>query len=324
MAKSIRIHELGGPQVLIYEDSILPPLGQDDVLIKNHAIGLNFIDTYFRTGLYPAPSLPFTPGSESAGEVLAFGANVTDFKIGDRVATVATMGAYADERIVAAANLVKLPDGISYRQAAGIMLKGLTAEYLLHRTYKVQQGDTVLIHAAAGATGQILVQWARHLGATVIATVGSDAKARIAKDCGAHHVINYATSDFANQVKEITEGKLCDVVYDGVGKTTFMGSLDCLKPFGYMVSFGSASGAVEGVNIGVLASKGSLYLTRPTLGTHVAKRQTLVDMAARLFDAVSKGIIKVDIGLELPLKEAAKAHIALESRQTTGATILVP
>ncbi len=324
MVKAIRAHKTGGPEVLQFEDVTLPQPGPGEILIRNRAIGLNFIDTYFRSGLYPAPQLPFTLGNESAGDVLAVGPNVTEFKPGDRVAVVAGLGAYAEERIVPAASVVALPEGISYEAAASMLLKGLTAEYLLHRTYKVKPGDTILVHAAAGATGLILCQWGKALGATVIGTVGSKEKAELAKAHGADHVINYREEDFAARVKEITGGALCDVVYDGVGKDTFMKSLDTLKPFGLLASFGNASGAVEAFNLGILASKGSLYVTRPTLNTHTAKRETMVAMAKNLFETVLSGKVKVPVNATFPLKDAADAHRLLESRGTTGSTVLIP
>lgn len=324
MVKAIRAHKTGGPDVLQFEDITLPQPGPGEILIRNRAIGLNFIDTYFRSGLYPAPQLPFTLGNESAGDVLAVGPNVTEFKVGDRVAVVSTLGAYAEERIVPAASVVALPEGISYEAAASMMLKGLTAEYLLHRTYKVKPGDTILVHAAAGATGLILCQWGKALGATVIGTVGSKEKAELAKAHGADHVINYREEDFAVGVKEVTGGALCNVVYDGVGKDTFMKSLDTLKPFGLLASFGNASGAVEAFNLGILASKGSLYVTRPTLNTHTAKRETMIAMAENLFGAVTSGKVKVSVNATFPLKDAADAHRLLESRGTTGSTVLIP
>lgn len=324
MVKTIRAHKTGGPEVLQFEDVTLPQPGPGEILIRNRAIGLNFIDTYFRSGLYPAPQLPFTLGNESAGDVLAVGSNVTEFRPGDRVAVVAGLGAYAEERIVPAASVVALPEGISYEAAASMLLKGLTAEYLLHRTYKVKPGDTILVHAAAGATGLILCQWGKALGATVIGTVGSKEKADLAKAHGADHVINYREEDFAARVKEITGGALCDVVYDGVGKDTFMKSLDTLKPFGLLASFGNASGAVEAFNLGILASKGSLYVTRPTLNTHTAKRETMVAMARNLFETVLSGKVKVPVNATFPLKDAADAHRLLESRGTTGSTVLIP
>ncbi len=324
MVKAIRAHKTGGPEVLQLEDITLPQPGPDEILMRNRAIGLNFIDTYFRSGLYPAPRFPFVLGNESAGDVLAVGPNVTEFKPGDRVAVVSPLGAYAEERIVPAVNAVALPDAISYEAAASMMLKGLTAEYLLHRTYKVKPGDTILVHAAAGATGLILCQWGKALGATVIGTAGSKDKVELASANGADHVINYREEDFAARVKEITGGKLCDVVYDGVGKDTFMKSLDTLKPFGLMASFGNASGAVEAFNLGILASKGSLYVTRPTLNTHTAKRETMVAMAKNLFDTVASGKVKIAVNATFPLKDAAEAHRALESRGTTGSTVLIP
>lgn len=324
MVKAIRVHETGGPEVLQVEDITLPAPGPGEILLRNRAIGLNFIDTYFRTGLYPAPQLPFTPGNESAGDVLAVGPNVTEFKPGDRVAVVATLGAYAQERVVPAVSAVALPDAISYEAAASMMLKGLTAEYLLHRTYRVKPGDTILVHAAAGGTGTILCQWGKALGVTVIGTVGSQDKAELAKSHGADHVILYRDENIAARVKEITGGKLCDVVYDGVGKDTFMASLDSLKPFGVLASFGSASGAVEAFNLGILASKGSLYVTRPTLNTHTAKRETMVEMAKNLFGAVGSGKVTVAINASFPLADAAEAHRALEGRGTTGSTVLLP
>jgi NADPH2:quinone reductase len=323
MVKAIRAHKTGGPEVLQFEDVTLPQPGPGEILIRNRAIGLNFIDTYFRSGLYPA-QLPFTLGNESAGDVLAVGPNVTEFKPGDRVAVVSALGAYAEERIVPAASVVALPEGISYEAAASMLLKGLTAEYLLHRTYKVKPGDTILVHAAAGATGLILCQWGKALGATVIGTVGSKEKAELAKAHGADHVINYREEDFAARVNEITGGALCDVVYDGVGKDTFMKSLDTLKPFGLLASFGNASGAVEAFNLGILASKGSLYVTRPTLNTHTARRETMIAMAKNLFGAVTSGKVKVPVNATFPLKDAADAHRLLESRGTTGSTVLIP
>ncbi|MDU0341463.1 quinone oxidoreductase family protein [Bosea rubneri] len=324
MVKAIRVHKTGGPEVLQLEDVTLPAPGPGQLLIRNRAIGLNFIDTYFRTGLYPAPQMPFTPGNESAGDVLAVGEGVSEFKPGDRIACVAGLGAYAEERIVPAAAAVALPDAVSYEAAASMMLKGLTAEYLLHRTYKVKPGDTILVHAAAGGTGTILCQWGKALGATVIGTAGSKEKADLAKAHSADHVILYGEENVAARVKEITGGQGCDVVYDGVGKDTFMASLDSLKPFGLLASFGNASGAVDGVNLGILASKGSLYVTRPTLNTHTAKRETMVEMAKNLFGAVSSGKVTVAINARFPLAEAAAAHRALESRGTTGSTVIIP
>ena len=324
MVKAIRVHAVGGPDVMTFEDVEVPAPKAGEVRIKNHAIGLNYLDVYFRSGAYPAPTLPFVPGNEGAGEVLSLGEGVTGFKVGDRIAYPAPMGSYAEERNIPANALVKLPDAVTYEQAASLMLKGLTAEYLLHRTYKVKPGDTILVHAAAGATGQILVQWGKHLGATVIATVGSEDKGAIAKERGADHVINYRKDDFAKAVKDVTNGTLCDVVYDGVGKDTVMGSLDCLKPFGLLASFGSSSGPADPLNIGILAGKGSLYLTRPTLMTHIADRAVFDEMAKTLFMAVSAGAVQSDVNQRFRLADAVEAHKALEGRQTTGATLLLP
>lgn len=324
MVKAIRIHKNGGPDVLSYEDVPATVPGSGEVLVANRAIGLNFIDVYFRSGLYPAPQLPFTPGNEGAGEVIAAGPGVKGYKPGDRVAYVTTLGSYAEQRLVAAVSLVKLPDAISFRQAAGMMLKGMTAEYLLHRTFKVKRGDAILVHAAAGGTGLILCQWAKHLGATVIGTVGSPEKARLAKKNGCHHTILYREEDFVARVKDITGGHGVSVVYDGVGKDTFLKSLDCLKPFGLMASFGNASGAVDPVNLGLLGPKGSLYVTRPTLFTHLGQPNGLKSMARNLFGVVASGAVKIPISNSWPLKDAAEAHRALEGRATTGSSVLVP
>lgn len=324
MAKAIRIAQYGGPEVMALEDIAVAPPGKGEVQVEHKAIGLNFIDTYFRTGLYQAPSMPFTPGNEGAGIVIAVGEGVSEFKKGDRIAYAATLGAYSEVRNIAVDKIVKLPKKVSFESGASMMLKGMTAEYLLFRTFKVKKGHTILVHAAAGGTGLILCQWAKALGATVIGTVGSPEKGKLAKAAGAHHIINYSTENFAERVKEITKGALCDVVYDGVGKATFPGSLDCLKPFGMFVSFGSASGSIEAFNIGMLASKGSLYATRPTLFTHLAHRPTYVEMAKRLFKAVADGTVSVPASRSFKLAEAAKAHEALEGRQTTGSTVLIP
>lgn len=324
MVKAIRVHKVGGPEVLQWEDITLPAPGAGEMLVKNRAIGLNFIDTYFRTGLYPVAQMPFVPGNEAAGEVLSVGPGVTEFKAGDRVAYVAGLGSYAEERIVTVNTAVALPDAVSFEAAASMMLKGLTAEYLLHRTYKVKPGDTILVHAAAGGTGLILCQWGKALGATVIGTTGSQQKADLAKAHGADHIILYREEDFPARVKEITGGKLCAVVYDGVGKDTFLPSLDCLQPFGLLASFGNASGPVEPFNLGLLGPKGSLYVARPTLFTHIAKRETMVEMAANLFGAVASGKVTVPVNATFALQDAANAHRALESRGTTGSTVLLP
>jgi NADPH:quinone reductase len=324
MVKAIRVHATGGPEVLRYEDVELAAPGPGEVRIRQHAIGLNFIDVYFRTGAYAAPTSPFTPGNEGAGEVLALGEGVTRFKIGDRVAYAGSIGAYAEERNIEAKFLAPLPDSISYETGAAMMLKGLTAEYLLFRSYPVQQGDTILVHAAAGGVGLILCQWAKLLGATVIGTVGSAEKIALAQEAGADHVINYRTEDFVARVKELTEGKLCAAVYDSIGKATFPGSLDCLRPFGSFISFGAASGPIEAFNIGLLAQKGSLYAQRPSLFAYMADETRLREMAARLMEVVGAGKVKIAIHSRLKLAEAAEAHRALEARETTGATVLLP
>jgi NADPH2:quinone reductase len=324
MVKAIQVHKVGGPEAMVYEDVTLPPPGKGEVRVKNRAIGINFIDVYHRTGLYPPPQSPFIPGSEAAGDVVALGEGVTGFRKGDRVAYVAGYGGYAEERNVAARVLVKLPDAISYNTAAGMMLKGLTAQYLLRRTYKVRRGDTILIHAAAGGVGLIASQWANHLGATVIGTVGTKDKAKLAKKNGCHHTILYSSEDFVARVGEITKGRKCDVVYDGVGKATFPGSLDCLKPLGMFVSFGSASGPIEAFNIGLLSQKGSLFATRPTLFTYTAERADLLRMARDLFGVVTTGAVKIPVNHKWKLQDAAEAHRALEARETTGTTILIP
>src|SRR5215467_10232059 len=325
MVAAVRVHKNGGPEVLTYEDVQVPAPGPGQARVKNHAVGLNYIDTYFRSGLYPAAGgLPFISGNEGAGEIVAVGPGVTEVKVGDRVGYTSALGSYAAERIMPADRVVKLPDSISYEQAAGMMLKGMTVEYLLHRTFKVQKGMNVLIHAAAGGIGLIACQWANYLGANVIGTVGSKEKAELAKANGCHHTILYRDEDFVARVKEITGGKLCEVVYDGVGKTTFPASLDCLKPLGMFVSFGSASGQIDAFNINILQTKGSLYATRPTLNTYAAKRPDLLAIANDLFDVVSKGAVKVPVNQKYPLREAVKAHRDLESRATTGSSILIP
>jgi NADPH:quinone reductase len=325
MVDAVRVHKVGGPEVLTYEEIEVGAPGQGQISVKQHACGVNFIDTYFRMGMYPSPvGLPFVAGNEAAGEVTAVGPGVTDFKVGDRVAYVVALGCYAAERLVPADRAVKLPSNISYEQAAAMMLKGMTAEYLLRRTFKVEKGMNVLMHAAAGGVGLILCQWANHLGANVIGTVGSKDKAALAKANGCHHTILYREEDFVARVKEITGGKMCEVVYDGIGKTTFPASLDCLKPLGMFVSFGSASGQVDAFNINILQTKGSLYATRPTLNTYAAKRQDLLAIANDLFDVVGKGAAKVPVNQKYPLRDAVKAHRNLESRATTGSSILVP
>ena len=325
MVAAVRVHKTGGPDVLTYEDVPVAAPGPGQIKIRNHASGVNFIDTYFRSGMYPSPvGLPFVSGNEGAGEVIAVGPGVSDIKVGDRVGYVSALGAYAAERLLPAERAVKLPDKISYEQAAGMMLKGMTVQYLVRRTFKVEKGHTILMHAAAGGVGLILCQWANHLGATVIGTVGSKEKAELAKKNGCHHTVLYKDEDFVAKVKEITGGKLCDVVYDGVGKTTFPASLDCLRPLGMFVSFGSASGQVDAFNINLLQAKGSLFATRPTLNTYAAKREDLLTIANDLFDVVARGVVKIPVNQKYPLKEAQKAHRDLESRHTTGSSILLP
>jgi len=323
MAKAIRIHKNGGPEVLTYEDVEIGAPGPGQVHIVQKAVGLNFVDTYQRSGLYPIP-LPFVPGSEGAGDIVAIGKGVKDWKVGDRVAYGTAIGAYASERLIDADKLVKLPKNISYEVGAAMMLKGLTVQYLLRQTFKVRAGDTLLVHAAAGGIGLILCQWAKALGATVIGTVSSEEKAKLAKKAGAKHIIFYTREDFAARVKDITKGKLCDVVYDGVGKTTFAGSLDCLKPRGLMVSFGNASGPVEGVNLGILAQKGSLFVTRPTLASYATTPESLRKMAKDLMRVVASGDVKIPVHSRFALADAAKSHEALEGRETTGTTVLLP
>ena len=324
MTKAIRVHKPGGPEVLQVEDVLVGDPGPGEVKIRQHAIGLNYIDVYHRTGQYPPAAYPFIPGSEGAGEVMAVGGGVEDFAEGDRVAYAGPLGGYAQERLIDQKFLVRLPKAIGYETGAAMMLKGLTAQYLLRRTFRVKKGDTILVHAAAGGVGLILCQWAWALGATVIGTVGSAEKVGIAKKAGAKHVINYNTQDFVARVKDITKGNLCDVVYDGVGKATFPGSLDCLSPFGMFVNYGSASGPIDAFNIGLLAQKGSLFATRPTLFTYIAKRADLDKMARELFKAVASGDVNIPVHATWPLEDVAKAHIELEGRKTTGATILIP
>jgi NADPH2:quinone reductase len=324
MTKAIRIHEHGGPEVLKWEDVEVGVPGPDEVRLKTTAAGLNFIDTYHRTGMYKIP-LPSVIGREGAGIVEAIGSNVTSCKVGDRVAYASSpMGAYAEARLMPADRVVKIPDAISDQQAASMMLKGMTAQYLLRRTYRVKAGDVILSQAAAGGVGLILGQWAKHLGATVIGTVGSDEKIALAKANGCDHVINYRTEDFQARVMEITNGKKCQVVYDGVGQDTFAKSLDCIAPLGMMVSFGAASGAVKPFYIGELAAKGSLYLTRPTLDTYTATRADLEATTDELFAIVASGVVKIEVNQTYALRDTAQAHRDLEARKTTGSTVLIP
>lgn len=325
MPKAIRIHQYGGPEALRWEEVEVGDPGPGQIRVRHGAVGLNYIDVYHRTGLYPLPSLPWTLGMEGAGQVEAVGEGVTEFKVGDRVAYASPpVGAYAEVRLIAADRVVALPDAIDDRTAAAMMLQGMTAQYLLRRTYRVQPGDAILLHAAAGGVGLIASQWARHLGATVIGTVGSDEKAELARAHGCHHVIVYSRENFVERVREITSGQGVAVVYDSVGKETFLGSLDCLRPLGMMVSFGNASGPVPPFEPGILAAKGSLFLTRPTLMTYTAQRPDLLASAADLFAVVQSGAVKIEVRQTYPLAEAAQAHCDLEARRTTGSTVLLP
>ena len=325
MAGAIRIHETGGADVLRYEDVEIAKPGPGQARLRQTAIGLNFIDVYFRTGLYPGPGLPFTPGLEAAGEVLEVGEGVSDVGVGDRVAYAAPpLGAYAEERLMTADRLVPVPGGVSDEQAAAMMLKGMTAWYLLRRTFKVESGQTILFHAAAGGVGLIACQWAKHLGARVIGTVGSEAKAELAKAHGCAHVIRYDQEDVVERVKEITEGKKVPVVYDSVGADTYEASLDCLAPLGMLVCFGQSSGPIPPFDLGILNTKGSLYVTRPSLMAYTAARKDLLTAAEDLFEVVANGAVKIEINQRFALKEATAAHQALEGRKTTGSTLLMP
>jgi NADPH2:quinone reductase len=323
MPHAIRIHEHGSAEKLKWEEVQVGDPGPGQVRVRNTAIGLNFIDTYQRSGLYPMP-LPFTCGSEGAGVVEAVGPRVRDFKSGDRVAYSGPIGAYAEVLLRPADRLVKIPAGVDDKVAAAMMLKGMTTQYLIRRTFRVKKGDTILMHAAAGGVGLILCQWAKKLGATVIGTVGSEDKVDVAKKAGCKHVIVTSRERFAERVKEITKGRNVPVVYDGVGKDTFMESLDCLSPLGLMVSFGNASGAVPPFNAAILAGKGSLFLTRPTLNTYTAARADLLKSAQELFSVVKSGAVRIRINQTYPLRDAAQAHADLESRKTTGSTVLLP
>jgi NADPH2:quinone reductase len=322
--KAIRVHQTGGPEVLRLEEIEVPAPGPGEALIHHTAIGVNYIDTYHRSGLY-ALNLPTGLGSEGAAIVEAIGPGVMEVSVGDRVAYASgPVGAYAGRRVIPADRLVRIPSSISDEQAASMMLKGLTAQYLLRRTCRVKPGDTILVHAAAGGVGIILSQWARHLGATVIGTAGSDEKVAIAKANGCTHAINYRVEKFSEAVRRITDGRGVEVVYDGVGKDTFVESLDCLAPFGLMASFGNASGPVAPFNIMLLAQKGSLFLTRPTLFTYIQRREDLVAGAEELFGVVSMGVVRVEVQQRFPLAEAARAHEELEARRTVGSTVLMP
>jgi NADPH2:quinone reductase len=324
MSHAIRVHEYGGPDVLKWDEVAVGAPGPGEVKIRQTAIGLNFIDIYQRTGLYPQPSLPFIPGNEAAGVITAVGEGVRDLKVGRRVAYAGPIGAYAEERLIAADRVVKIGDGVSDETAAAIMLKGMTAQYLLRRTYKVGRDTTLLFHAAAGGVGLIACQWAAALGATVIGTVGSSGKALIARAHGCDYVINLREDDLVAKVKEYTKGKGVDVVYDSIGKDTFPASLDCLKPLGLWVSFGQSSGPVPQFDITLLSQKGSLFATRPSLFAYTASRKDLVETANDLFDIVGKGKVKIAINQTYPLADAARAQSDLESRRTTGSTVLLP
>ncbi|MBU9224184.1 quinone oxidoreductase family protein [Burkholderia multivorans] len=324
MPKAIRYDQPGGGDVMKWVDVEVGAPQAGEVRIKQHAVGLNYIDVYFRTGLYPQP-LPGGLGMEAAGEVTAVGEGVSALKVGDRVAYVAQPpGAYAQERVLSAERVVKLPDGIGYDDAASVMLQGLTAHYLLRRTYPVKAGDTILIHAAAGGVGLLVCQWAKALGATVIGTVGSDEKAELAKAHGCDHPIVYTRENFTQRVKEITNGAGVPVVYDSIGKDTYIGSLDCLAPLGYFVSFGNASGPLPPIDSKEFSSRGSLFFTRPTLFSYIAKRADLESAAAELFDVILSGKVKTSINQRYPLAEVGRAHADLEARKTTGSTILIP
>ena len=320
---AIRIHKFGGPEELRWEPVDVPSPGPGEALIEQTVAGLNFIDVYFRTGLYPLPSFPATLGNEGAGIVRAVGDGVSNVSVGDRAAYCMKIGGYAEQRVVPAGALVRIPAGVSDHQAAAVLLKGCTVQYLLRQIYPVKAGDTILFHAAAGGCGLIACQWAKHLGATVIGTVGTPEKAELAKAHGCDHAIVYTKENFTERVKEITDGKGVPVVFDSVGKDTFLGSLDCLQPRGLMVTFGNASGAVEPFSPGLLAAKGSLFLTRPTLATYTRTREQLEAVTADLFDVVTSGAVKVEVGQTYPLKDAAQAHRDLEARKTTGSTVLV-
>ena len=322
MVKAVRVHEFGGPEVMRIDDVELPPPAKGEVQVKIHAAGVNYIDTYFRTGAYKPPQMPFVLGSEAAGEIAAVGKGVKDLKEGDRVAFAGGLGGYAEACNVSEQRLVKLPKAISYEIAAAVMLKGLTAQYLLRQTHKVRSGETILVHAAAGGVGLILCQWGKALGATVIGTAGTKEKADLAKKAGAKHVILYRDEDFVARVKAITKGNLCRVVYDGVGQSTFNGSLDCLQPFGLLASFGSASGKVEPFDLGILASKGSLFVTRPTLATYTADPDNLRKMARDLFKVISSGEVRVALNATAPLEDVVAVHQSLQARETTGSTVL--
>lgn len=323
MSRAIVIHDVGGPEAMRFEDRNLPAPGRGEILVRNRAIGVNFVDVYQRTGFYPL-SLPFVAGNEGAGEVTAIGEGVSDFSVGDRVAYMGPVGAYAEERLLPADSAVKLPDSVTDQQAAALMMKGGTAYYLLHGTWPLQAGQIALVHAAAGGVGSLLAQWGSAMGARIIGTAGSDEKLKRAKDNGCDVVIDYRDPDWAKKVREATDGIGVDVVYDGVGKAVFEGNIDCLRPRGLLASYGSASGAVSIANLGVLANKGSLYVTRPTTRHYIGTPETLRAAMAAVFAALAEGKIRVSIDQRFPLADAAEAHRALEGRQTTGMSLLIP
>ena len=324
MPYAIRIHEHGGPEAMRWEEVAVGNPGPGEVRLEQRAVGLNYIDVYHRTGLYPLATLPAVIGMEGAGEVTAVGPDVTEFQVGDRVAYASPIGSYAEERLIPADRVVPLPTAIDDRTAAAMMLQGMTVRYLLRETYNVGPSTVMLLHAAAGGIGLIACQWAKALGATIIGTVGSQEKAELARAHGCTHVVNYRSENFVTRVKEITGGAGCDVVYDSIGRDTFPGSLDCLKPRGLWVSFGNASGPVPPFDIGLLSAKGSLYATRPTLMTYTAKRKDLLASANDLFDMVVKGLVRINVNQTYPLSAAAQAHRDLEARRTTGSTVLLP
>ncbi len=324
MTHAIRIHANGGPEVMRWEDVPTPEPGPAEALVQHSAVGLNYIDVYFRTGLYKSPQLPATLGMEAAGVVRAVGAEVRNVAVGDRVAyATGPIGAYATERVISADRLVKIPEGVDDRTAAAMMLQGMTAQYLLRRTYRVKAGDAIVVHAAAGGVGLILCQWAKHLGATVIGVVSTEAKAEMAREHGAAHVV-VGHEGLPAEVRRVTGGAMVPVVYDSVGKDTWGTSLDCLAPLGLMVTYGNSSGPVPPVDLGILSAKGSLYVTRPTLATYTAKPSDIEASAGELFDVVKQGAVKIRVNQTFALKDAADAHRALEARQTTGSTVLIP
>lgn len=323
MTHAIRIHENGGPEVLRWEETVVAPPGPGMALVRHTAVGLNFIDTYQRTGLYKLP-LPTILGQEGAGVVTAVGEGVTVVEPGRRVVYAGVLGGYAEERTIAADRLVPIPDAVTDEAAAAAFLRGLTARYLLRQTHPVKAGETILVHAGAGGVGLFLTRWAKHLGASVITTVGTDAKAEISKAAGADHVVVYTRENFVDRVREITSGTGIPVVYDSVGRDTYLGSFDCLRPRGLAVFYGQSSGAIPPIDLGILAAKGSLFVTRPSLGPHIATRADLLEAAAEYFTLVQSGVLPVEIGGRFALKDAGAAHAALEGRKIVGASVLIP